>query len=77
MGVLLVFGMWCGRHNNAGDKPDTNCKKQILLSEGATPMSHREAQLRLKRWFVAGHMQDGLWPAGKSVLRTSDSEVEA
>ena len=64
-GRIVGFGMWCGRHCNATDKPGTSCKKQVRLGEGETPMSHREAQLRLKRWFVAGHMQEGLWPEGK------------
>ena len=59
----MVFGIVCGRHKNAIDKPDTRCKKQVLLGEGSAQMSHSEAKLRLKRWFVVGHMSEDGWPA--------------
>ena len=56
-GRLIGFGIVCGRHNNASDKPGTRCKRQVLLGEGPTAMSHQEAKLRLKRWYVSGHVQ--------------------
>ena len=62
-GRLIGFGIVCGRHNNASDKPGTRCKRQVLLGEGPTPMSHQEAKLRLKRWYVVGHVSEAPWPA--------------
>ena len=62
-GRIIGFGIVCGRHKNAIDKPDTRCKKQVLLGEGSAQMSHSEAKLRLKRWFVVGHMSEDGWPA--------------
>ena len=62
-GRLIGFGTVCGRHNNASDKPGTRCKRQVLLGEGPTPMSHQEAKLRLKRWYVSGHASEDAWPA--------------
>ena len=62
-GRVIGFGIMCGRHKNATDRPDTRCKRQVLLGEGPTPMSHQEAKLRLKRWFVSGHMSEASWPA--------------
>ena len=51
-GVLEGFGITCRGHNDRHDKPGTICKKQLSL--GKSPMSHEEAKLRLKRWYVAG-----------------------
>ena len=62
-GRLIGFGIVCGRHNNASDKPGTRCKRQVLLGEGPTAMSHQEAKLRLKRWYVSGHASEATWPA--------------
>ena len=62
-GRLIGFGIVCGRHNNASDKPGTRCKRQVLLGEGPTAMSHQEAKLRLKRWYVSGHASEAAWPA--------------
>jgi hypothetical protein len=50
--VLEGFGITCRGHKNCGDKPGIFCKKQLTL--GKTPMSHEEAKLRLKRWYVTG-----------------------
>ena len=55
--VLVGFGITCRCHNNRDDKPGTICKKQILL--GNPPITHTEAKLRLKRWYVAG--AQGTW----------------
>ena len=51
-GVLVAFEIRCRCHNNHNDRPGTICKKHLPL--GKPPMSHAEAQLRLKRWYVAG-----------------------
>ena len=50
--VLEGFGITCRGHNDCHEKPGTICKKQLSL--GKPPMSHEEAKLRLKRWYVAG-----------------------
>ena len=55
--VLVGFGITCRCHNNRDDKPGTICKKQILL--GNPPITHTEAKLRLRRWYVAG--AQGTW----------------
>ena len=51
-GALVGFGITCRCHNDWDDRPGTVCKKQLPL--GNPPMSHAEAKLRLKRWYVAG-----------------------
>ena len=51
-GVLEGFGITCRGHNDCDDRPGTICKKSLSL--GKSPMSHEEAKLRLKRWYVAG-----------------------
>ena len=51
-GVLEGFGITCRGHKDRHDKPGTICKKQLTL--GKSPMSHEEAKLRLKRWYVTG-----------------------
>ena len=51
-GVLVGFGITCRRHSDASDRPGIVCKKQLLL--GNPSMSHVEAKLRLKRWYVVG-----------------------
>lgn len=51
-GVLEGFGITCRGHHDCHEKPGTICKKQLSL--GKSPMSHEEAKLRLKRWYVAG-----------------------
>ena len=48
----MGFGITCRCHNNWEDRPGTICKKQLPL--GNPPMSHAEAKLRLKRWYIAG-----------------------
>ena len=53
--VLEGFGITCRGHTDCHDKPGTICKKQLSL--GKSPMSHEEAKLRLKRWYVAGLTQ--------------------
>ena len=63
-GRVIGYGIVCGRHSNAADKPGTQCKKQCLLGMGPRAISHHEAKLRLKRWFVAGQFQEPGWPAG-------------
>ena len=64
-GRIIGYGITCGRHRNAADKPNTVCKKQCLLGRGPRAISHHEAKLRLKRWFVAGQFLEPGWPAGK------------
>ena len=54
-GVLVGFGITCRCHNNVDDRPGIICKKQLPL--GNPPMSHVEAKLRLKRWYVAGSQE--------------------
>ena len=65
-GRIIGYGIVCGRHSNATDKPGTQCKKQCLLGRGPRAISHHEAKLRLKRWFVAAHFQEAGWPVGKA-----------
>ena len=62
-GHIIGYGIVCGRHSNAKDRPDTQCKKQCLLGAGSRPISQSEAKLRLKRWFVTGQLQEAEWPA--------------
>ena len=64
-GRVIGYGIVCGRHRNTADKRGSTCKKQCLLhSEGPRAISHDEAKLRLKRWFVLGQFQELAWPAG-------------
>ena len=59
---VIGYGIVCGRHINVGDKLATQCKKQCLLGQGPNAISHLEARLRLKRWFVAAQFQEESWP---------------
>ena len=82
-GVLVAFEIRCRGHNNDDDGPTTICKKHLPL--GTPPMSHAEAQLRLKRWYVAGSQET--WDPhtartshikfGGRNLRDLDSRAEA
>lgn len=54
-GVLVGFGITCRCHNNVDDRPGVICKRELPL--GNPPMSHVEAKLRLKRWYVAGSQE--------------------
>ena len=54
-GVLTGFRITCRCHSDAEDKPGVICIKHLPL--GNPPMSHAEAKLRLKRWYVGGSQQ--------------------
>ena len=64
-GPVIGYGMICGRHRNAADKPSTQCKKQVHLGDGPTAMSHHEAKQRLKRWFISAQFQEGDWDVAR------------
>ena len=63
-GILIGFGITCKRHTDDADGPGVYCKKHFLL--GKPPISHDEAKLRLKRWFVGGAHAEHGWTVGQS-----------
>ena len=60
-GRVVGYGITCNRHHNARDKHNTKCKKQCILGTGPLALSHHEAKLRLKRWFLAGQTLEDGW----------------
>ena len=62
-GCVTGYGAVCGMHANAGEpRGRIYCKKAGALGAGEAASSAEELVLRLKRWLLAGILQQHEWP---------------
>lgn len=81
-GVQVGWGAVCGRHNDAGDRPGSQCKKQLAYCGS----SDEEAIKLLKIWLMKGleidvdtelARSDHLRCIPRSLTNLSEAELEA
>ena len=56
-GTRVAYCITCGRHTNASDAANTECRKQLPI--GTPPLPDAEVIRRLKIWYVMGEHDAG------------------